>query len=155
MHMCCSFVSLPKLCSLLSHGSSSPCRELARWHLALQQQARIRSSRRVRCLPAAGAETKQKSWACASVPRLGSDPAELPSRTNSRISQPHPFLAIKYKHPDFLLRSANPGEIHGGLSPSVLGSSGSRIFLCAPARPFGGVRCVPAGHLGFVVEIGA
>ena len=28
MHMCCSFVSLPKLCSLLSHGSSS----LESWH---------------------------------------------------------------------------------------------------------------------------
>lgn len=72
----------PKLCSLLSHGSSSACRKLARWHLALQQQAGIRSSRSV-CRLAAGAETKQKSWACASVPRLGSnpDPAQLPSRT--------------------------------------------------------------------------
>ena len=132
MHMCCSFVSLPKLCSLLSHGSSSPCRKLARWHLALQQQARIRSSRRVCCLPAAGAETNQKSWACASVPRLGSNPAQLPS---SNPDQPHPFLAIKYKHPDFLLLSANPGEIHGGLSPSVLDSSRLVAQLSCVPRP--------------------
>lgn len=30
---CAVILSLPKLCSLLSHGSSSACRKLARWHL--------------------------------------------------------------------------------------------------------------------------